>query len=66
MRVFEAGAGTSTAPGLTFAVEASNDATGTPDPWAQIATIPGVLPQTTSDAKINQYARVSPASGTCA
>jgi hypothetical protein len=58
VRVFEAGAGTSTAPGLAFAVEASNDATGTPDPWVQIALIPGVLPQTTSDAKINNYARV--------
>jgi hypothetical protein len=55
VRVFEAGAGTSVAPGLNMAVEAS-DATG--GPWEQVALITGVLPQTTTDAKINNYARV--------
>lgn len=55
VRVFEAGAGTAGAPGLNMAVEAS-DATG--GPWEQVALISGILPQTTTDAKINNYARV--------
>lgn len=55
VRVFEAGAGTAGAPGLNMAVEAS-DATG--GPWEQVALITGILPQTTTDAKINNYARV--------
>ena len=54
VRVFEAGAGTATAPGLDMTVEAA-DATG--GPWEAVGVIKGILPQTSSDAKINNYCR---------
>lgn len=55
VRVFEAGAGTTTAPGLTFAIEANTVSSG--GTWEQVGLISGVLPQTTPDAKINNYGR---------